>query len=159
MQKPPGHPTTISWQALEFNEHKKPPIWFISFGLLSALLIFYGFWSGNLLTGATFLVICFSIFFLGLQRPQTVTHKLSSTGISANRIFYPYRNIKKFWIIYKRHNKTLNFETVAYLNNQVSFQLGDQDPVEIKQFLKKYLPEDLDKEESLMDIFAHRIKF
>jgi hypothetical protein len=51
-------------------------------------------------------------------------------------------------MIYTPENKTVNFETVAYLNNHISMELGRQDPVAIKQFLKNYLQEDLDREES-----------
>ena len=54
--------------------------------------------------------------------------------------------------------KTLNFETTAYLNNQISFQLGSQNPIELKLFLSQYLPEDLDRTESLTETLARSLK-
>jgi len=134
-------------------------LWFIIFGVLSLGLIGFSIYTRNLMTIITFVLISVIALFFALQRPQLVTFKLTSTGISANRIFYPYRNIKKFWIVYGSQAKALHFETIAYLNSQVSLELGKQDPLEVRQFLKKYLPEDLDKEEPFADILARRLKF
>jgi hypothetical protein len=159
MQNQPSNLQTISWQALEFKPHNKNPVWFICFGILSASLILYGFYSGNLLTVATFLIISIIALFFALQNPQPVTCQLKSTGIVVNRTFYPYRNIRKFWIIYGPQNKTLNFETVAYLNSLISLQLGKQDPLAVKEYLKQYLQEDLDQQETLTDIIGRKLKF
>jgi hypothetical protein len=103
------------------------------------------------LTLLTFVLLIVVALIFSHQKPQEIQYQLTSTGIVIGQLAYPYRNIKKFWMIYTPENKTVNFETVAYLNNHISMELGRQDPVAIKQFLKNYLQEDLDKEESFTE--------
>lgn len=77
----------------------------------------------------------------------------------SGEILYPYKIIKKFWLVYNPPiTKTLNFETTAYLNNRISIQLGSQDPVAVKLYLSQYLPEDLDRTESLSETLARTLK-
>ncbi len=151
--------TKLAWKAREFKSYKKTRLWYICFFVISAGLIVYALYIHNILTLITFALLSFATFLFSHQNPEDITYELTSTGIISGQIMYPYRNIKNFWIIYTPENRTLNFETTAYLNNQVSIELGKQDPVQIKQFLKTYLPEDLDKEESFTDILARKIKF
>ena len=54
--------------------------------------------------------------------------------------------------------KTLYFETSAYLNNKISLELNEQDPVAVKLFLSQYLIEDLERDESVSDALARRLK-
>jgi hypothetical protein len=72
---------------------------------------------------------------------------------------YSFKTIKIFWLDYRPPEiKTLNFITTAYINNQITIQLGDQDPVAVKLLLKQYLPEDLNREESLTEMLARKLK-
>ncbi len=107
----------------------------------------------------TFVVIIFSVLLFTSQQPKTLIFKASKTGIVSGGIVYPYKTVKTFWIIYNPPTvKTLNFETSAYLNSQISLELGSQDPVELKLFLNQYIPEDLDREESFTDTLARNLK-
>ena len=109
--------------------------------------------------GIMFCVIIFSIILFSGQSARTITYKVTKTGITSGNSVYGYKTIKKFWILYNPPAiKTLNLETTAYLNNIVSMELGRQDPVELKLYLSQYLPEDLDREESLSDILARNLK-
>ncbi len=107
----------------------------------------------------TFCVIIFSILLFTAQGPKIVTYKATKTGIMSGGTIYPYKIIKTFWLVYNPPvTKTLNFETTAYLNNQVSIVLADQDPIELKLYLSQYLTEDLDRQESLTETLARGLK-
>jgi hypothetical protein len=156
-QKPNNQ--NLRWEALEFKTHERTNFWYIGFAVIAIALIAYAIFTHNLLTTLTFIVLAAVWLIYSLQTPRIAEHELSPAGIRINRSLFPYKNIKKFWIIYSNENKTLNFETTAYLNNRISLQLGNQNPTAIKQFLKTYLPEDLNMEESLTDVLARKIKF
>lgn len=149
----------IIWAAKEFRSHNKTAIWYLVFTAVSVGLITYAYFSHNILTLLTFALLIAVAFIFSHQKPHEIEYQLTTTSIVIGQLAYPYRNIKKFWIIYTPENKTVNFETVAYLNNHISMELGKQDPVRIKQFLKNYLQEDLDRQESFTDILARKIKF
>jgi hypothetical protein len=149
----------ITWTASEFKAHRKNYLWYVVFVLITLALIAYGIYIRNVISVITFVLLSIVTFFMSRQKPREITYMLSSTGITIGESNFPYRSIKKFWIIYTPENKTANFETTAYLNNQITMQLGSQDPLIVKQFLKAYLSEDLDKEESVTDVLARKFKF
>ncbi|MBI4049731.1 MAG: hypothetical protein HY395_02880 [Candidatus Doudnabacteria bacterium] len=150
----------ISWQAPEFTAHQKTLQWYVTFGVISLLLLAFAVFTGSFITITTFILGIAIAYFFATKQPQNTTYTMSGLGIGINHNTIPYKNIRKFWIIYKPpQTKTLNFETTAYLNNTVSLELGDQDPVAVKLFLKRYLPEDLDMDETITDILARKAKF
>jgi hypothetical protein len=150
----------IYWEAPEFVEHEKSIHWYIGFIIISLLLVSFAVFSQSLNTIITFAILILISFVFAQQKAKIVECAISSTGITLGKTFYPYKIIRNFWIIYRPSQiKTLNFETTAYVNNVVSIQLGNQDPVIIKTVLKKYLIEDLNRDESLSDVIARRVKF
>ena len=152
-------PETITWKAASHDQPQRSLVWYIGFGLVSGGLIIFGIYSHSILTIITFCVIIFSVLLISLQPPKTITYQATKTGLVSGNTIYPYKVIKIFWLVYNPPViKTLNFETTAYLNNRISFQLGSQDPVELKLFLDQYLPEDLNRTESITETLARSLK-
>ena len=152
-------PQTISWKAESHKQHQRSSVWYLGFGLVSLGLIIFAIVSHSIITLITFVLMIAIVLVMSMQSPKLTAYHLTSTGISAGTVSYPYKIIKSFWITYDPpHVKTLNFETTAYLNNKVSVELGNQDPVAVKLFLSQYLIEDLDREESLSESLARRLK-
>lgn len=152
--------TAISWTALEFEPRERQVIWFVGFFLVFGALIAYAIFSRSLITTIMFSVLAVVSFGFAIKKPRRLGHILSPAGIQVGNTFFSYKQIKKFWIDYNPPlTKTLNFETTAYLNNLITLQLENQDPIEVKSFLKKYLLEDLDREESLSEAIARKLKF
>jgi hypothetical protein len=150
----------ISWQALEYPEYKKHPLWFIALALVVGALVLYGIYSKSWTTVATFALLGAMAVVYAAQKPKTLTIRLTGQGVQVNNLTYPYSVIRKFWIIYHPPAvKTLYLETTAYLNHILSLELGNQDPRAVKAFLKQYLQEDLDATESATDLIARKLKF
>ncbi|MDP4000747.1 MAG: hypothetical protein Q8P83_00700 [bacterium] len=153
-------PKSISWEALEFTDHKKSKGWYIGFILISVGLLVFAIISKSVITIITFALLIIVAYIFSNQRPREITYTISTTGITVGNVLYPFHSIKTFWVIYRPPAiKTLNFETTAYLNNQVSLELDKQDPIALKLFLEEYLIEDLDREESLTDVLSRSVKF
>ena len=150
----------ISWEAPEFKELVKGPYWYMFYAGITVLLIGYGAYTNSLITIIAFSVMSLVGLTFAFRKPEKITFTLTSTGIVVADKNFPYKIIKKFWIVYYPPEiKTLNLETSAYLNSHIKIELGDQNPIEVKKFLKNYLPEDLDKEESLPEVIARKLKF
>ncbi|MGE5297797.1 MAG: hypothetical protein ACM3KM_01400 [Acidobacteriaceae bacterium] len=150
----------LSWDAEEFKHNPKSLWWYVGFTIVSAGLILYAWYSRSVLTMILFVIMVIVAFIFARKTPKQLNHQLTPSGIIVGDMVYPYKNIKKFWIIYEPpYTKTLNLETTTYIGREVAIQLGRQNPVEVKMFLKKYLLEDLEKEESLTDIIARKLKF
>ena len=150
----------LSWEALEYPEYKKHPLWFMGFAVVTALLVLYGILSGSWTTAVLFGLFGVLGIVYSSQKPKTVVVRLTGLGIQVGGVSYSYRVIKKFWIIYFPPDvKSLYLETNAYLEHIVKIELADQDPRAVKEFLKEYVEEDLEETESLPDVIARKIRF
>jgi hypothetical protein len=150
---------SISWKTEDFKRQPKNKFWYFGFVVVAIGLIAFGIYLDSIITIIAFSLSIIAILIVSFQNPRLVTYKLTKTGIVIDKSTYPYKNIRKFWILYYPPTvTTLNFETTAYLNNQVSIELGSQNPLDIKTFLQNYLPEDLEKEESLSDVLSRKLK-
>jgi hypothetical protein len=151
---------TITWSAHEFIYHKKTLWWHLAFIILATGLIGYAVYTKSILTVITFALIAIVGWFFANRQPRIIRYELNSQGLVFNQQILPYKNIKKFWIIYSPGQiKTLNFETTAVLHRMHSLELGSADPMMIKIFLQQYISEDLDREESLTDVITRKAKF
>ena len=152
-------PDNLTWEAPDREHTTRAPVWYLLFGLVGLALILFGIYNHSLIMIVTFSIMIVSVLILSVQKPQTITYQATKTGLVANNVLYPYKIIKTFWIIYNPPRvKILNFETAAYLNNRITFQLNHQDPVELRWFLKQYLPEDLDRNESVTETLARTLQ-
>src|SRR3990167_9460989 len=91
-------PDTITWQAPSHQEHKRSPAWYLFLFLVGFGLIAYAIYSQSILTGITFGLIILVILVISTQKPRAVTYKITKTGIAADKLVYPFKVIKKFWI-------------------------------------------------------------
>lgn len=150
----------IVWQGPEFREYAKHPLWFVAFGLVVALLVLYGIYNNSWTTAAMFMLMGILGIVYSTQKPRTVTVKVNALGIQVDNLMYSYKTLKKFWIVYYPPEvKVLYLETTAYLNRIVKLELAHQDPVRLREFLKEFLEEDLEGEESMVDVIARKLKF
>jgi hypothetical protein len=159
-EKKPNLPKEITWQAPEYQEYRKHPLWFIGFGLVMALLVLYGIYTKSWTTAIMFGMFAFVGLIYASQKPKTIIIKLSGTGVQVHTQQIDYRAIRKFWVVYNPPViRCLYLETTSYLNPIVKIELANQDPRMVKSFLSKYVEEDLDGMESLVDVVARKMKF
>ncbi|HEX9502777.1 MAG TPA: hypothetical protein VF974_00445 [Patescibacteria group bacterium] len=152
-------PETLTWKAPSHIKHQRSSAWYLIFSLCGLALLAFAFYIRSITAGLTFFLIVVVLLIISTQSSREVTYKVTKTGIAAGNMIYPFKIIKRFWIIYNPPEvKTLHFETTAYLNSQVTLQLGPQDPVELKLVLGGYLPEDIEMEESITESLARRLK-
>lgn len=159
MNKHQQQPQEIVWEAPEFKHYKKTQAWYIGFGIVALGLMVFAIFSKSIITIITFVLLILVSFFFFTQKPKKLTHRITYDGVQVGTQFYPYKNVKFFWIVYEPpYIKTLNFETTASLNKDLVLELEDQDPISVKLMLGSYLPEDLDREESVTDAISRRLK-
>ncbi len=153
------HEEVISWEAPEYFQHEKGWKWYLIAAILIVLLVIYGIFTNNL-TLAIALVLASAVYMMvHAQAPQHVNVIVSRTGIKVGQREYPYQNIKFFWIIYSPHKiKTLNLETNSRYLPDISIQLGDQDPAQLRTFLLMHIREKEGKEENFVDLIMHILK-
>ncbi|MBX4191519.1 MAG: hypothetical protein KW804_01835 [Candidatus Doudnabacteria bacterium] len=152
-------PENLVWKAQNHIQHRHSTGWYVGFTIVSLGLLGFAYYSRSLTAAITFVLIIVVLLILSIQPSQEITYKITKTGIIVGNVVYPFKVIKKFWVLYNPPEvKTLNFETTAYLNNRVIVQLGKQDPIQVKLLLGNYLIEDIDMEESMSEGLARKLK-
>ncbi|MBI4054001.1 MAG: hypothetical protein HY397_01575 [Candidatus Doudnabacteria bacterium] len=151
----------ISWEAPEHIHYEKGLSWYLVAALIALAFFAYAFWQKDYLMFATLFVVLAAGFFVAHKRPNNISISLNHKGLVTNDVLYRYdTTLKSFWIVYHPpETKTLYFQTAQLFNQTISVELADQNPVEIREFLLQYLPEDLEREESNLDRILRLIKF
>ncbi len=119
----------------------------------------FGVWTGNYFF-VLLLLLFVLVFHLVWRQPHSVRCEISEDGVSVGATFYPYRELKRFWILYQPPEvKTLYLEFANLFKPRLPLSLMDQNPVAIRHALLDYLPEDLHRdEEPVLDQISRMLK-
>lgn len=150
----------IKWTAPEFIHYPKSIWWFVAVGGVGATFVSFFAFQKEFLVSLLFLLLTILVLFFSKTRPRTLEIQIDGIGVKINELKLSYQQIKSFWIVYEPPEvKTLNFETTAYLNRFFTLQLQQEDPVRLREFLLKYLPEDLERGEQFADQIGRKLRF
>lgn len=149
----------FSWTPLEYEFQEKEENWYLTGGVAAALLIAGAIIFRNYLMAVTFFLLAVVVYIYAERKPKRIQVQLKEFGVRVNTSFYKYRDLTKFWIVYRPGDvKTLNFETSNLFNPVLTIQLEDQDPNQIRELLKDKIFEDLDHQESRIDQMARNLR-
>lgn len=141
----------LRWTFPEFAKYRRSRAWYIWSAVVIGGLLLYALLTRNFLF-AVIIVMVVVIFGLRFNRePRAVSVEVSESGLAVGGNFFPYRDLKNFWIAYEPPDvKKLYVEFSAGLRPTLSLSLEDQNPLRVRQVLLQYLPEDLSKEDELL---------
>lgn len=157
--KTPFDETVISWKAPEYIQHEKGAIWYIAAGVALVLLCIYAIFTYNWTLLIALVVLAAVYYWMHGFPPKDIDVKISKVGIKVNDKEYPYQNIDSFWIIYRPpHVKTLNLKSNSRFLPDISIQLNDQDPSEVREYLVSQIREQEGREEKFIDALVRILK-
>ncbi len=145
-----------SWQIPEFDRREHTIAWYMGFGLIMLGLLIYAIVTMNFLFGV---IIVLAVVIVWLQRRMGVSRtefKITTRGLQLGARNYQYKDINNFWIIYEPPEvKKLYFTFKSSVSTRLQVPLRNQNPLQIREILLQFIPEDLEKEELPMsDAFA-----
>lgn len=153
--------TLLEWHAEEHTHRPKSPMWFaaLAAGTTVAVglqLLIYA----NFIGALTLAFIGGLIYYIAQHKPKVMRYRIMVDGIALNNTLYHYRDLENFNVIYEPGEvKTVIFRSRRRLSPYIHMEIGDADPVEIRDILLEFLPEDQELEEPLVDIIARRVGF
>lgn len=149
----------ISWIAPEFVYHKRGRMWYLVSSTITLLLVIYGILTDSPTMAIAFLMLYGVYFLVHNKKPKQINIIISELGIKADKKFYPFSIIKGFYILYNPpYLSELRIETTAKIMSQITLQLADIDPVPVRSYLVKQIPEIEGKEESFLDTLTRVLK-
>lgn len=135
----------LVWEAPNRQFDPKTPQWFLglfAIGLVSIILfaILREVWL-ILLSAA----IVFVYYALHRVEPSEIEHRILSTGVEVGGRLYSWEDLESFWILNQKDPATLRLETKLFFPHVLELLLPeetpDEDIEELKELLKKYLPQ------------------
>ena len=156
----PDQNKNISWQAPEFRHYPKNAGWYITLISVAVLTVaFFIIVESDIFAAVSIGLIAVLIVLFSRQKPQLVNVELNNKGVKFDNLFYPYKQLKYFWVVNNPRHKTINFHTTAFLNNTLILELENQNPEETREFLLQYLPEHHETDETAIQRIMHKVKF
>jgi len=140
--------TLAAWTFPEFVVHKRGKTWYISALIITVAVIIWSIFSKNYLFIIIIVIIGIIFIMQNRQSPPPIECRIKEDGIELGRNFYPFRDLKKFYIIYQPPLvKNIYFDFKSAVRPTLPISLEKENPLKIREILKKYLDEDLEKEE------------
>ena len=151
----------LQWQVPEYRVPQRGRNWYIIAGLFFLICIFFSFftisnwhlvflsYNSNFLF-VLILIVSASIMYIFENRPpQMINVELGPEGIKVGPKFYDYDELKNFCVLYKpkKSIKNLYFEFKNTARLRLSLPLRRMDALMVRDFLIRYLDEDLERTE------------
>ena len=124
-------------------------------------MLAYAFFTINFLFALIVVMLALILFLQHTRSPRQITCTIRSSGVTLAQNDLPWKDITAFWIIYQPPEvKKLYLATKRFLMPQISIPLEQQNPVQLRELLLKYVPEDLTKQnESNVDTLSRILKW
>jgi hypothetical protein len=136
-----GNDTIIEWDAPEYVHYKKEKNWYIIAGILLSIIIVYALIKNSPIMAITFILIG-AVSYIQLEKPpRTLRFKVTHDGVVVGKELYEFEDIKSFWIFYEPEFQVISLRTDSYLLPYVHVPIHNEDPLEIRDILMKFIPE------------------
>ncbi len=149
----------LRWTVPEYHKPERSQAWYISASIIIILLLGYSFfdisgwrlvWLGtnsNFLFALIIVVSAIILTINDIRTPVQIKVELGPEGVKVGRTFYDYDRLKNFSVLYKPKQsiKNLYFEFKNSIHPRISLPLRRLDALETRNFLIRYLDEDLER--------------
>ena len=111
---------------------------------IEILVIIYCFFAQNFLFALIAILVGVILVVHSQQQPPELDCHIFEDGVKAGNKFYEWEDIKAFRIVYEPpHAKFLYIDLKNVLARDFAIPLNDQNPLQVREVLKRYLMEDL----------------
>ena len=111
----------------------------------------------NILSAVFFFLIALVSFILVSKEKKPVGWAVSPRGLEIENIFYPYNEIKSFWIEFNPpHLKELSFRFKKWYRPYVKIPLDREDPLVLRRYLTGFLREER-HEDTLIETITRKL--
>jgi len=148
------------WEASSWEKVERGPRWFWGMCALAVAFTLYAIFTANYLFAFIILISVVILLLTDKQDPHRVLIQIGENGAVYDGAFYPFEELSDFAVIYEPpQTKILYLEPKQVWRPRLRIPLEEQDPLELREYLKKHLDEDLAlHEEHFSDILGRLLK-
>lgn len=150
--------TPITWQAPEYYHREKSADWYWAVGIISLSAAATAIILGNALFGLLVIIGTFSLLLYASRKPSIVDIEINENGIKVGKIYYPYRNLESFWVEENHSYPKILLKPKKFFVAHTVIHIEDEDPTEIRDFLREHLTEE-EQSEPLVHMIMEYLGF
>ena len=147
------------WTALEFPRVERTRVWYLVAGLVGLGLLAYTIYTRQWAGTAVVLMISVVVYLMGRVTPRTFIHRLTSRGVEVGDKFYPYTQLRAFWVVNTPSSRTLNLISAKKFSLLLTLQLEGADVEKVREVLLEFLPEEPGRGEDVIDRVGRFFRF
>lgn len=141
----------LRWKAPDYYTFEKSPFWALGVGLVAIIFSLILIYSENYFPVIIIILAVIVTFQIAHEKPKTQEFAIDEGGVLSRNTFIPFNEIKSFWLAKHGQRSILYLEPVNPIKMAVVIPIGGADPIEIRNFLLRYLPEKLEAGEALSE--------
>jgi hypothetical protein len=142
----------FEWQAPNFSRNERTAKWYVVVGVVIVAIIGYSAWQKDWFAiGIVIVVSAILFWYLHAIVPHEVAYKITPMGIYEDSRFHPFSEMHSFWLVYNENIKNLYIVFRKKYLPALNINVEKIDPLILKGFLLKKLPEREDRGENLVD--------
>lgn len=136
----------LEWSALEYEEKEREADWFWALGTIVVASSLAAIIYGNYFFAVLLVISGILLGFFAIKKPDMVSFELNDKGLKVRTRFYPYENIKSFWV-QTEPKPVLFIKTERVFMPIIAVPLEESFSTSVRDtFLSKNVPEEEMKE-------------
>lgn len=143
----------LEWITPAYRQTEKSKGWYIVMGLIVLLFVIYGMFSGDSygwIVSITFLVLAGVYYLSELKAVPAVKVEISQMGVKYGARFFPYNQLKSFWILNEDNARYLHL--ILTKGGSIDIIVpAETNIAQLREYLLLQIPEEEGKEESFSD--------
>lgn len=138
-QLPPIEP--VQWQAVEYVQYSKQPLWYVGFGVIVVILMVLAVWLMQAWTFAILILVMAAALMVYSHRPPRDLHYvLSEKGLYINDQLHPMGEFKSFGVVKSTELNSLMLIPVKRFRPALSVYFPTEVGERVVDILGAYLP-------------------
>lgn len=147
----------FSWEIEGMDKYNRSFGWYIFAGLIGAALLVYAIWTANFLFAVIILMFAVVTIINEMKNQVYIGCKIMENGIILGEHHYCWKEVENFWMVYQPPDVKNLYLELQGLRPRLSIPLENQNPNKIREFLRKYVKEDLEREQEPISEYIGRV--
>ncbi len=138
----------LAWQFPEWRQVTRGTTWWIIVIIITAILLVYSIINGNFLFAIIILAGLIIIWTDSRRVPRMLDLAIHQQGLVLGQRFWSWRELNYFWLVYKPSEiAAMYIQPKSIWQPRLGIPLNNTNPLKVREVLKKYLREDLERED------------
>lgn len=143
--------SVLRWKAPDYYTFERSPYWSLIVGVVSLVLSLILIYTGNFFPVIIIILAVIVTFQLAHEKPKTHEFAVDESGVLSREEYVPFYELKSFWVAKHGSKSILYLERAGLLHSAIAIPLGQQNQMELKNFLLRYLPEHFERGELMSE--------